>query len=125
MYASLYDLHSQGEVLSEEEEEHDEQHRYRQSTPIGFQNNKPKPMIESLLQQLASTGEPSSTSDHPRTAAKTYTPHIPHPTSVARTSQAYNRDHTPDSESLASKRTIKVVVDKISSDTKQAWLKWI
>ncbi|CBQ72527.1 related to LSB6-Phosphatidylinositol 4-kinase [Sporisorium reilianum SRZ2] len=103
MHASLHDLHSPREVLSEEEEDDTQPH----STAV---KSGCVPTIDSVLQR--SNGKVSR-----QASGKAFVPHIPHPTSVG--------PARADDVGTAGKRTVKVVVEKISSDTKQAWLKWI
>lgn len=116
MHGSLYDLQAQGEVLSEEEEDGEDgdggERRSRQQVPT----------IEAVLQR-------SSEGSSRRAAGgggggKRLVPHIPHPSSVGQV--VPDREQAvADAASAEAKRTVKVVVEKITSDTKQAWLKWI
>lgn len=114
MIGSLYDLHSQGEVLSEEEEEEDEEDQERSIAQL---NRNTLPTIQSVLQKSNSEeGKQNTDSNENEGESSTaFKPHIPHPQSVPNTSDNGND----------SKKTIKVIVEKLSSDTKQAWLKWI
>ncbi|CDU25858.1 related to LSB6-Phosphatidylinositol 4-kinase [Sporisorium scitamineum] len=103
MYGSLYDLQSQGEVLSEEEDEEDGSSRVVKDRHV--------PTIESVLKRGES-----------REGGRAFVPHIPHPMSVAPTG---NQEQGAEAGNSGLKRTVKVIVEKITSDTKQAWLKWI
>ncbi|KAJ9476244.1 Phosphatidylinositol 4-kinase LSB6 [Pseudozyma hubeiensis] len=132
MYGSLYDLHSQGEVLSEEEEEDDDEDRERQRkvpstrTVIRTKRGEGVPTIESVLRQgSAGGGSSSDTGNDNVTNGKAFTPHIPHPITVRPSVENSNRGDSAEPTSDPSKGTVKVIVEKMSSDTKQAWLKWI
>ncbi|TKY86572.1 hypothetical protein EX895_004721 [Sporisorium graminicola] len=113
MYGSLYDL-QQGEVLSEEEE--DEEEEEGQASRRVLVKNQYVPTIETVLKR----GNGGSSSED---GGKAFVPHIPHPTSVGPSGQGQNQ--AAESTPSGSRRTVKVIVEKITSDTKQAWLKWI
>lgn len=109
---SLYDLHSQGEVLSEEEEQEQDQ-----SVGQGM-SRRDIPTIQAVLEQDDSEDRTQKNNEGEGAEGSrptAFTPHTPHPQAITKT----------DSDDTDSKRTIKVIVEKISSDTKQAWLKWI
>jgi len=135
MTGSLYDLHKQGEVLSEEEEEDDKEDVGQGSRGEAARSSRGAvATIESVLAaHEEATHGPSKRRDEDRDEADRpshpgFVPHIPHPTSInpARNYSFQSRDTELTSASASSsKRTIKVIVEKISSDTKQAWLKWI
>ncbi len=139
MIGSLYDLHSQGEVLSEEEEEDDSEENLRRASrrDSARASDRSKtggaiPNIQSVLQAGKSDAETSSRQGENKTgaAATSFTPHIPHPTSIGPSEdqqQELDDSSAGPSKSTSNdgKRTIKVIVERISSDTKQAWLKWI
>ncbi len=88
------------------------------------------PTIESVLRAHSDNtkGSPAATPDEGAGEGQggSFVPHIPHPRSVGRTGyDADNADNDHRSKGNPTKRLVKVVVEKISSDTKQAWLKWI
>ena len=123
MIGSLYDLHSQGEVLSEEEEEEDDEDlgRSRDSSSSKPILRGPVPTIESVLRGHLPSESSERQNEERQPSAAAFVPHIPHPQTIGRTLS----DETSIRAADSSKRTIKVVVEKLSSDTKQAWLKWI
>lgn len=126
MAGSLYDLHSQDHVLSEEEEDDDEERTaYGSKGGAHAAIRGPAPSITSVLQGYSSVGDANAQDDtEDRSRPGTFAPHIPHPKSLSRTEDpAYANAREP--ASTSSKRTVKVIVERISSDTKQAWLKWI
>jgi hypothetical protein len=139
MVGSLYDLHSQDEVLSEEEEEgeEDDDAEYSRGDSVGAASGpssptfrRQVPTIDSVLQAHSgkTKGSPAATPDEGAGEGRggAFVPHIPHPRSVGRTGyDADNADNEHRSKGDSTKRLVKVVVEKISSDTKQAWLKWI
>lgn len=142
MIGSLHDLQSQGEVLSEEEEEDDEEDPRRtvrgSATRSSDRSNTRGaiPTIQSVLQAsisdaVSSTRHGDKQNGADNSPATSFTPHIPHPTSIGPSEdQPHDTiDATTSgpskSSSSSNTRTIKVIVEKISSDTKQAWLKWI
>lgn len=135
MTESLYDLHRQGEVLSEEEEEDGKEDVGQGSSGDTARSSRGAvATIESVLAaHEEATHGPSKSRDDDRDEADrpnqpAFVPHIPHPTSIgpARNDSYQSRDTELTSASASSsKRTVKVIVEKISSDTKQAWLKWI
>ncbi|EST07088.1 Phosphatidylinositol 3-/4-kinase, catalytic domain protein [Kalmanozyma brasiliensis GHG001] len=117
MYGSLYDLSSQ-EVLSEEEEEEDQPRQSRDATPsLTRASRQPVPNIQTVLQAHDAKTAPDNEEE---SSPNAFTPHIPHSNAIGPSVDENNTGHRDPSN-----RTVKVIIEKISSDTKQAWLKWI
>lgn len=115
MSSSTHDLYREEEVLSEEDEEHEPDDRSRAQ---GLSIETVLSSAQKLAQQNSADGETPTR----------FTPHIPHAGAIGSV-----HNIAPDAASptellrkhAAAKSTVKVVLETMSSETRQPWLTWI